>query len=61
MTNLLSVFSSILLSLHVPQEFSRVLWHFLRHGETTTCEVTDRRKRGKATFAALVRFVLCTG
>ena len=43
------------------KSFSRVLWHFLRHGETTTCEVTDRRKRGKATFAALVRFVLCTG
>ena len=26
---------------HGPQEFSQVFWHFLRHGETTTCEVTD--------------------
>ena len=34
---------------HVPREFSRVFWHFLRHGETITCEVTDRRKRGKGT------------
>ena len=22
---------------HGPQEFSRVFWHFLRHGETITC------------------------
>ena len=28
---------------HVPWEFSRVFWHFLRHGETITCEVTDQR------------------
>ena len=34
---------------HVPREFSRLSWHFLRHGETITCEVTDRRKPGKAT------------
>jgi len=26
---------------HVPREFSRVFWHFLRHGEAITCEVTD--------------------
>ena len=32
---------------HVPLEFSRVFWHFLRHGGTITCEVTGRRKRGK--------------
>ena len=25
---------------HVPQEFSQVFWHFLRHGGTITCEVT---------------------
>ena len=25
----------------VPREFSRVFWHFLRHGEAITCEVTD--------------------
>ena len=34
---------------HVLREFSRVFWHFLRHGEAITCKVTDRRKRGKAT------------
>ena len=32
---------------HVPREFSRVFWHFLRHGGTITCEVTGQRKRGK--------------
>ena len=26
---------------HVPQVFLRVLWHFLGHGETITCEITD--------------------
>ena len=31
------------------QEFSRVFWHFLRHGETITCEVTNRRYPGKTT------------
>ena len=34
---------------HVPRDFSREFWHFLRHGEAITCEVTDRRKHGKAT------------
>ena len=34
---------------HVPREFLREFWHFLRHGEAITCEVTDRRKHGKAT------------
>ena len=34
---------------HGPREFLQVFWHFLRHGETITCEVTDQRKRGKAT------------
>ena len=43
---------------HGPREFSRVFWHFLRHGETITCEVSDRRKRGKGTLPALVLFVL---
>ena len=32
---------------HVPRKFSRVFWHFLRHGGTITCEVTGRKKRGK--------------
>ena len=26
---------------HGPREFTRVFWHFLRHRETITCEVTD--------------------
>ena len=30
-------------------EFSWVFWHFLRHGDTISCEVTDRRKHGKGT------------
>ena len=34
---------------HGPREFLQVFWHFLRHGEAITCEVTDRRKRCKAT------------
>ena len=33
---------------HVPQSFRSVLTP-LRHGETITCEVTDRKKHGKAT------------
>ena len=33
---------------HRPWEFSLVFWHFLRHRETITGEVTDQRKRGKA-------------
>ena len=32
---------------HIPREFLRVFWHFLRHGGTITCEVTSRRKRDK--------------
>ena len=32
---------------HVPREFSQVFWHFLRHRETITCEVT-LKKRGRA-------------
>ena len=50
MTNSLSVSSRMLPVLgHGPQEFSWVFWHFLRYGETITCEVTDQRMRGKAT------------
>ena len=30
---------------HVPREFSKLCWHFLRHGGTIACEVTGRRKR----------------
>ena len=42
MTNSLSVSSSMLLSLAM---FLRIfVGHFLRNGETITCEVTDRRK-----------------
>ena len=29
---------------HVPREFSKLSWHFLRHGGTIACEVTGRRK-----------------
>ena len=47
--NLLSVISSMLLSLAMFLECSQVFWYFLRYGETITCEVTDRKKRGKAT------------
>ena len=39
---------------HVPREFLWVLWHFLRHGRTFTCEVTGRRKRGKGLEIACV-------
>ena len=46
---------------HVPREFSRVFWHFLRHGGTTTTEVTNQRKRGKAILpsasSAILRFL----
>jgi len=34
---------------HGPQELSWVFWQFLGQGETITYEVTDQRKRGKAT------------
>ena len=45
---------------HVTQEFSWVFWHFLRHGETITCEVTGWRKCDKGleiphVFLALVQ------
>ena len=29
---------------HVPREFLQEFWHFLRHGEAITCEVTNLRK-----------------
>ena len=32
---------------HVPREMSRTFWHYLGHGGTISCEVTDRRKYGK--------------
>ena len=38
----------------VPRQFSWVFWHFLRHEETITWEVTDQRK------LALVLFAPCT-
>ena len=45
---------------HVPRQFSRVFWHFLRHGGTIiTCEVTGRRKRGKGLEIPIL-FVLRT-
>ena len=31
---------------HVPRELSREVWHFLRHGGRSTCEVIGRRKGG---------------
>ena len=40
---------SLLKHATVSREFLRVFWHFLRHGKTITCEVTDQRKRGKGT------------
>ena len=43
---------------HVPREYSRKVWHFLRHGGTSTCEVTGRRKRGNGLEVPYVyRFV----
>ena len=50
MTNLLSVSPRMLLSLAMVLEshFTGVL-ALLRHGETITSEVSDRRKYGKAT------------
>ena len=33
---------------HVPREMSHIFWHFLWHGGNITCEVSGRRKRGKA-------------
>ena len=32
---------------HGPGEFSRVFWHFFRHGGTITCKDTGRRNRSK--------------
>ena len=31
---------------HVLRELSSKVWHFLRHGGRSSCEVTGRRKRG---------------
>ena len=32
---------------HVPREKLRVVWYFLEHDGTVTCQVIDRRKHGK--------------
>ena len=32
---------------HVPCEKSRVVWYFLEHDRTVTCQVIDGRKHGK--------------
>ena len=29
---------------HIPRELSREVWHFLRHGGRSACEVIGRRK-----------------
>ena len=44
-----SLFKNATVLGHGPREFLQVFRHFPRHGETITCEVTDQRKRGKAT------------
>jgi len=31
---------------HVPREMSRIVWHFIEHDGTVSCEVTGPRKRG---------------
>ena len=31
---------------HVPEEFSRVFWHFLSHKGIITCELTGQKKCG---------------
>ena len=31
---------------HLPQEYSRIAWHFLQHGGKSSCEITGRRWRG---------------
>ena len=30
---------------HVPREYSKLCWNFLRHCGRITCEITGRRKR----------------
>ena len=43
---------------HIPREISRKIWHFLRHGGRSTCEITARRKRGNGLEVPCVyRFV----
>ena len=32
---------------HVPREMSRTFWHFVRHGSSIGCEVTEQRMFGK--------------
>ena len=61
MTNSLSVSllkDATVLS-HGPREFLRVFWHFLRHGETITCEITNRESVVKLLHSAS-SLVLCT-
>jgi len=31
---------------HVPREISRIVWYFIEHNGTVSCEVTGHRKRG---------------
>ena len=40
---------------HVPREFSKLCWHFLRHGGTIACEVTGRRKRTSTCISCRIR------
>ena len=39
---------------HVPREFSKLCWHFLRHGGKIACEVTGRRKHSSIEGKRLV-------
>ena len=40
---------------HVPREFSKLCWYFLRHGGTIACEVTGRRKRTSTCISCRIR------
>ena len=40
---------------HVPRKFSKLCWHFLRHGGTIACEVTGRRKRSSTCTSCRIR------
>ena len=39
---------------HIPREFSKLCWDFLRHNDKMTCEVTGRRKRSSVEGKGLV-------
>ena len=40
---------------HVPREFSKLYWHFLRHGGTIAGEVTGRRKCSSTCISCRIR------